>query len=1128
MDPFSVVVGIGSLIDLSLRLGKYLKDVHESIALFEGEIGFLLRETQDLDSVNRSIAQLYETETVAFTSGRLEPSREQVEVWQNTFKTLGNCTETVEELQTLLTAISGKHGAKVKGLRDGLKKHLKKLSKDSELNRIRQKLSGHRESLGVSLTLLNLLYSRKDSKDNQIFGFQLHKQIASLQARLPLSEADALYGPLHSATAIASKLRLNKHFDTPKTVSSIYTGRKGYLEGLKQAFDSSHVSSERSPTHKRFVVFGLGGAGKTQFCCKFASDNKQRFWGVFTVDASSLGNAQQSFIAIAKACGTDPNERAAKSWLSSSDRQWLLLIDNADDTILDIASYFPDGEHGLTLITTRNPTVKMHGTIGRRFYHFDKLDDDEANELLLRAADNHEPRTPTLISLASAITTKLGALPLALIHAGNAIKANYCKLSTYISYYERSWQLIRQNQTEAGQEEDDPEYMKVYASYEIVFRGLEAIKLQRYRDAVQLLKLFSFLHYEHIPFDFLLGAVNHPRVQREFDAHGATHFKDQQNASPSLASQPLSWWKYLQSTLESFLMRQFKNQNPVILPSILLDAERSNSSDDFELRLREALHLLVQLSLVTHYESTDSYSMHPLVHTWVRERPQMTVRIQAVWCEAALHTISRCVLLPPLNESVDPRGNLARRLLPHVISVGKNQQKIEREFQINRSKRNLPWPALETRLIPWRALFLAKCALVYSESGNFVEAENCLRIVMKFNQGFLGHNHPRTERVTLAVSDCLWQQCRVNEAAHIHEQLFQTNLRTLGPDHPRTLNLMAKLGDSRRQQGRLAESIELLTRAMAGMRAQLPRTDSATYLVQDQLGNTLRTCYRFEDAKQHQEQAVAGLKLCLGEDNLRTLIAMEELAITYKELGTLHIESNHELGQQYLATAHELAIFVVEQRKQQLGDKQPHTWMAQGTLGRIKAAMGEVDEAERVFSDLSPVAARHLGDSHLGVLSHKNHHSKILIQQKRYDEAENFLVDISRPEKYRTATFTCDHPDRWDALWTLAECYQKQGKIGQSLATCNELMAAVRAIRQGEKQTEISSTFWQMVLAKKTELMSTKDSRTTEHPTSFSFRPPSDSSRPTILAPGLSTISSDSPGTVLLGAGDVRRRVTTW
>lgn len=85
-----------------------------------------------------------------------------------------------------------------------------------------------------------------------------------------------LYGSFRSATAVASTLRLNKHFDTPKTVSSIYTGRKNYLDDLKQAFDSSHSLSEDPPIHKRFVVYGLGGSGKTQFCCKFASDNKQR------------------------------------------------------------------------------------------------------------------------------------------------------------------------------------------------------------------------------------------------------------------------------------------------------------------------------------------------------------------------------------------------------------------------------------------------------------------------------------------------------------------------------------------------------------------------------------------------------------------------------------------------------------------------------------------------------------------------------------------------------------------------------------------------------------------------------------------------------------------------------------
>ena len=149
---------------------------------------------------------------------------------------------------------------------------------------------------------------------------------------------------------------------------------------------------------------------------------------------------------------------------------------------------------------------------------------------------------------------------------------------------------------------------------------------------------------------------------------------------------------------------------------------------------------------------------------------------------------------------------------------------------------------------------------------------------------------------------------------------------------------------------------------------------------------------------------------------MRTLIALEELAITYKELGTMHMESNKGLARQYLENAYRHAIFVVEQCKEQLGDKQPHTWMAQGTLGRIKAAMGDVDEAERLFSSLLPVTTRHLRDHHLGVLSHKNHHSNFSFSRKAIAK-QNPSSWISRGQlSNKTATFTDDNPDRWDAL----------------------------------------------------------------------------------------------------------------
>ena len=157
MDPFSLVVGVGSLIDLSLKLGKYLKDVHEAVASFEEDIGFLLSEVESLSSVNKSIEHFYGTETSQLSGqSGLQIPRQELEVWQNTIKTLQNCSETVKKLQSVLDTVIGKASNKVTGLRDGIKKQLRKQAKDGELNQIRIKLSTHRESLNISLTLLNL------------------------------------------------------------------------------------------------------------------------------------------------------------------------------------------------------------------------------------------------------------------------------------------------------------------------------------------------------------------------------------------------------------------------------------------------------------------------------------------------------------------------------------------------------------------------------------------------------------------------------------------------------------------------------------------------------------------------------------------------------------------------------------------------------------------------------------------------------------------------------------------------------------------------------------------------------------------------------------------------------------
>ena len=94
----------------------------------------------------------------------------------------------------------------------------------------------------------------------------------SLNGRLSLKLENAV----RTAQNVVPLASLNKHFYTPQSVSSIFTGRATDLDALRRCFQAP-TSINQPHVQKRFVVFGLPGSGKTQFCCKFASDNKQRW-----------------------------------------------------------------------------------------------------------------------------------------------------------------------------------------------------------------------------------------------------------------------------------------------------------------------------------------------------------------------------------------------------------------------------------------------------------------------------------------------------------------------------------------------------------------------------------------------------------------------------------------------------------------------------------------------------------------------------------------------------------------------------------------------------------------------------------------------------------------------------------
>lgn len=1064
MDPFSILAGTAGLLDVSFRVIGYLKQVEESAGKVEEEITALSQEINTLITVNDAVDALWLANHDAAPGSPFEETAEAEDLWKKLAGLLQECRDTVQKLEELLKEVIGKNGPKVSGKFDGIKKQLRRQSKDKEYMDVRHHLSSYQAGLQMLLSALSVVYTRNISASSEhVVGSleRLHRQNSTLQYKMEFlrrklnsSDGDNLRNSINSAQAVASLVSLNQHFDLPQTVSSIFTGRDLQLNQLKHMLDVA-TPQQHSHSQKRFVIHGLGGSGKTQFCCKFAQNNREHFWGIFWINGSSYENAKHTFSKIAKMGGAEPNENAAKNWLSGLQLPWLLLIDNADDPDIDITRYFPGGERGVILITTRNPSNKVHGTVGSRFYHFEKLETDEASDLLLKAADLPSPWGLQTRTSAARIAEALGFLPLALIHAGKAIMDGLCSLGNYLDFYGRTWKRIRRSRSISGYRGDKDANMSVYSTWEIVYLGLEAKKTETSEDGVELLKMFSFFYWENIGVDILIAAAKNPRREQEY----AKENGDSPSTAIALESNDKSWIQSVRELVIGYI-EQFQEVS-TILPAVLRDDDRTPFDED---RLRITLTFLVQMGMLSYHTESDSYWMHPLVHTWVRERPQTSTAEQAIWCQAAATTLTLCIFFKPPTEYASSDERLRSEVLPHVENVRKAQKIIRERITENQEKRKRSWllswlfpPVIfsEIQPIEW-----AKFSLVYLQAGNWDEAEKLQLPVKELACQRLGMEHPRTIDITQLLSVTHGHQARNNKASDLQRQVLEACTKIYGPNHPRTLKATDILGATCLLQSRFSESRRLHEQAIKGMTEVLGAKHEDTLIAVDNLGQVMSRYFFYDKAKDLHLRAVNGMKKTLGPTHLRTLQAMEHLALSYMYLENLEL-------------AHEIAEEVVKAREKKVGREHPYTLMAKLTIARIKNAQNKTDEAETIIRTGLPAAEMNLGHDHLGVLLARTWLSQVLVRQKRYGEAEEILTSAIQRHRYKgSQREDGEHTDRIQALWFLLKCYQLQGKIEEAIIISDELWEAVHSI--GGEGLGPQHIFAKLLAEKREELLAAR------------------------------------------------------
>ena len=549
------------------------------------------------------------------------------------------------------------------------------------------------------------------------------------------------------------------------------------------------------------------------------------FWGVFFVDASSVDAAEQNFSDIAQLCKAGTSAKDFKRWLTDSLEPWLLILDNADDPSMDISQYFPVGNRGTIIITTRNEDWICHGTVGSE--EVCEMESEEAVDLLLKSS-NHPVGNETLRGLANPIAKTLGHLALALIQAGASIRQRICSLEEYPQYYEQHRKKLLS--TRHPQMRGDYKYT-VYTTWEISLDFLRRLAKDKAdvtaSDALELLTLFGFFHFDNIT-----EAI----------------FKSTWAGLPRISAS-CSWGVSNQIRL----MRNYGSGSWDPLP------------------FREALHLLSNFSLIRLSESGDRISLHPLVHSWIRDSLDREASLK-LW-NIAVSTLAAAVggTLSVSINYMTPLPNLGA-LLSHIHHC-LGQRSLDDFF-------------IEDNFCAERFHIAGRITDAYICGGRSKDAVCFTQKAFSYCQMVLGRVAGLTTSLALSLSMIYNGVGDFSKTIGFLGEKIEGYVRSEDCDTTTASALLSVLSKAYRKMGRMPEALALCEIAWTNHDETLESdNNSKAFLALEALVGTYINMNRGEEAVEILQTVINKGKEQRAKYTLKVLVPCVLLALAYKDLG---------------------------------------------------------------------------------------------------------------------------------------------------------------------------------------------------------------------------------------------------
>ncbi|KAH6665735.1 hypothetical protein B0J14DRAFT_428026, partial [Halenospora varia] len=528
------------------------------------------------------------------------------------------------------------------------------------------------------------------------------------------------------------------------------------------------------PRNRSAAVWGLGGCGKTQIALEYAYRCQEKTsCSIFWVHADSEARFTQDYSDLAKIAALPPDLKgqdllsAVKQWIEHQ-TNWLLILDNADDTRifkrsfsgpreheahnLELLRFVPKAQTGTVIWTSRDGSI-LGSIVGvQQSVEVGPMSVLEAQDLFQRLSGISDTRPSEI----EALLDLLENFPLAIAQAAAYIRKTKVSIQQYLDSFHES--ESRQSSL-LSQEFQDVYRSEVPNSVMRTWRISMKQIAEESPCSERILNTVAFFDNKGLPFELVKAAAGPPFSEDEILLAASrlcefSFFQVRRAVGEGLPT-------YEQHRLIHLATRRALNE-----------AQTSSFSGD-------ALYIIGGLFPAgTHETWSDCtlYLPHALKAATWKEAEEYKDRVLLLFTRIGMYYWEQ------------GRSNEAERLDVEVLELQK---------EVLGAKH------------PDTIMAMANLASTWWQQGRSDEAERLDVEVLELQKEVLGAKHPDTIMAMANLASTWRQQGRFDKAERLEVQVLKLQKEVLGAKHPGTITTMANLASTWWQQGRSDEAERL-------------------------------------------------------------------------------------------------------------------------------------------------------------------------------------------------------------------------------------------------------------------------------------------------------------------------------